>query len=40
AVEREALANVKDEDVMKRFQNMTDRRGEMWINCLVKGLLE
>ena len=29
AVERETLANVKDEDVMKRFQNMTDRRGEM-----------
>ncbi|GJW55520.1 zinc finger MYM-type protein 1-like protein [Tanacetum coccineum] len=28
-VEREALANVNDEDVMKRFQNMTDRKGHL-----------
>ncbi|GJW15624.1 zinc finger MYM-type protein 1-like protein [Tanacetum coccineum] len=27
---KEVLANVKDEDVMKRFQNMTDRRGEIF----------
>ncbi|GJT89771.1 hypothetical protein Tco_1078616 [Tanacetum coccineum] len=28
-VEREALANVNDEDVIKRFQNMTDRKGHL-----------
>ena len=28
-VEKEALSNVKDEDVMNRFQNMRDRRGDM-----------
>ncbi|GKA75821.1 zinc finger MYM-type protein 1-like protein [Tanacetum coccineum] len=29
ASEREALANVNDEDVIKRFQNMTDRKGHL-----------
>ncbi|GJS47665.1 zinc finger MYM-type protein 1-like protein [Tanacetum coccineum] len=28
-VEKEVLVNVKDEDVIKRFQNMIDRHGEM-----------
>ena len=28
-VEREALANVTDEDVMNRFQNITDRKGHL-----------
>ena len=29
AVEKEALSNVKDEDVMNRFQNMRECRGDM-----------